>query len=385
MAPRLLEPPGRRPTRGRLLVLKWRQARPASSGGAPSCRHLRRLSAGMRACGDLRALPAPWCDATSTLPPRPMHVATGNGGRYGWADFLRQGRPFDAAKGDFRRSALSDGLFRQISYAPMPHSIFSTGNMRSMARERSARWAGRPAWLHSSGAATPRCFTQGSVGGRRDFDSEGMRSPSVSRRAARNPRPRAGARLCADPRPRGRSRTGSSMPSPTIEASASVWAARRNAAASLNRARLLAHIAFRKCRYNGRWRISCRVLAVYGLSGRATEFRMILSRRPSGKDVTSLAGTAGLLGAALAPRLALANMPTPFTYDLAPPMDSREKFIAWGVEQRGEDPKYLGRTFSTVSARWCATRIFGDDPNKHAFLLTPREKFVRPQKSVARL
>jgi protein-L-isoaspartate(D-aspartate) O-methyltransferase len=91
-----------------------------------------------------------------------------------------------------------------------------------------------------------------------------------------------------------------------------------------------------------------------------------------------LAGTAGLLGAALAPRLAIANVPTPFTYDLAPPMVSREKFIAWGVEQRGEDPKYLGERFDRFGAL-VRNEDLWDDPNKRAFLLTPREKFVRPQ------
>jgi protein-L-isoaspartate(D-aspartate) O-methyltransferase len=91
-----------------------------------------------------------------------------------------------------------------------------------------------------------------------------------------------------------------------------------------------------------------------------------------------LAGTAGLLGAALAPRWAMANMPTPFTYDLTPPMDSREKFIAWGVEQRGEDPKYLGERFDRFGALVRNEDIW-DDANKRAFLLTPREKFVRPQ------
>ena len=51
-----------------------------------------------------------------------------------------------------------------------------------------------------------------------------------------------------------------------------------------------------------------------------------------------LAGAAGWVGTALAPRLALANVPTPFTFDMAPPMDNREKFVAWGVAQRGEEP-----------------------------------------------
>ena len=70
-------------------------------------------------------------------------------------------------------------------------------------------------------------------------------------------------------------------------------------------------------------------------------------------------------------------LPTPFTFDLAPPMDSREKFVAWGVAQREEDAKYLGERFDRFGALVRNEDIW-DDRNKHAFLLTPREKFVRP-------
>jgi protein-L-isoaspartate(D-aspartate) O-methyltransferase len=57
-------------------------------------------------------------------------------------------------------------------------------------------------------------------------------------------------------------------------------------------------------------------------------------------------------------------------------MDNREKFIAWGVAQRGEDPKYLGERFDRFGALVRNEDIW-DDRNKRAFLLTPREKFVR--------
>jgi len=91
-----------------------------------------------------------------------------------------------------------------------------------------------------------------------------------------------------------------------------------------------------------------------------------------------LAGAAALAGGALAPRLALANVPTPFTYDLTPPMDSREKFIAWGVSQRGEDPRFLGEHFDRFGALVRNEDIW-DIRHKRAFLLTPREKFVLQQ------
>ena len=63
-----------------------------------------------------------------------------------------------------------------------------------------------------------------------------------------------------------------------------------------------------------------------------------------------IAGAAGLIAGSLAPRLAMADVPTAFTFDMAPPMDNREKFIAWGVAQRGEDPKFLGERFDRFGA-----------------------------------
>jgi protein-L-isoaspartate(D-aspartate) O-methyltransferase len=91
-----------------------------------------------------------------------------------------------------------------------------------------------------------------------------------------------------------------------------------------------------------------------------------------------LAGAAGLMGGALASRMALANVPTAFTYDLSPPMDSREKFVQWGVAQRGEDPKYLAERFDRYVALVRNEDVW-DNRNKRAFLLTPREKFVLQQ------
>jgi protein-L-isoaspartate(D-aspartate) O-methyltransferase len=91
-----------------------------------------------------------------------------------------------------------------------------------------------------------------------------------------------------------------------------------------------------------------------------------------------LAGAAGLMGGALASRMALANVPTAFTYDLSPPMDSREKFVQWGVAQRGEDPKYLAERFDRYVALVRNEDVW-DNRHKRAFLMTPREKFVLQQ------
>jgi protein-L-isoaspartate(D-aspartate) O-methyltransferase len=71
-------------------------------------------------------------------------------------------------------------------------------------------------------------------------------------------------------------------------------------------------------------------------------------------------------------------VPTPFTFDMAPPMDNREKFVAWGVANRGEDPKFLGERFDRFIALVRNEDVV-NDRNKHAFLLTPREKFVLKQ------
>jgi len=86
------------------------------------------------------------------------------------------------------------------------------------------------------------------------------------------------------------------------------------------------------------------------------------------------------MSAAATPLRAFANVPTPFTFDAKPPMalGDRAKFIAWGVKERGEDPKFLGEHFDRYVAMVRNEDIV-DDRNKRAFLCTPREKFVLKQ------
>jgi protein-L-isoaspartate(D-aspartate) O-methyltransferase len=91
-----------------------------------------------------------------------------------------------------------------------------------------------------------------------------------------------------------------------------------------------------------------------------------------------LTGAAGLVGAALTSRFAFANVPTPFAFDMAPPMDDKAKFIAWAVAQRGEDPKFLDERYDRFLAM-VRNEDLADDRHKRAFLLTPREKFVLQQ------
>ena len=91
-----------------------------------------------------------------------------------------------------------------------------------------------------------------------------------------------------------------------------------------------------------------------------------------------IAGAAGLIASSLAPRLAVADVPTPFAFDMAPPMDNRDKFIAWGVAQRGEDPKFLDERFERFRVL-VANKDLWDKRNMRAFLMVPREEFVLKQ------
>ena len=90
---------------------------------------------------------------------------------------------------------------------------------------------------------------------------------------------------------------------------------------------------------------------------------------------TFVVGSAALLGGAPFPRMAQANVPTPYSADLQPPTTSREAFITWALENRGENPRIL-------AARWDryvflrANNDFINARNGRAFLLTPRDEFV---------
>ena len=93
---------------------------------------------------------------------------------------------------------------------------------------------------------------------------------------------------------------------------------------------------------------------------------------------TFLRGTASALAATWAPRLAFANVPKPYGWDIAPPMNSREAYVGWMVANRGEDPKFLGQHWARYDALLRNKDVL-DDRNKRAFLLVPREEFVLKQ------
>jgi protein-L-isoaspartate(D-aspartate) O-methyltransferase len=61
---------------------------------------------------------------------------------------------------------------------------------------------------------------------------------------------------------------------------------------------------------------------------------------------------------------------------MAPPTDSKESFISWMVTNRAEDPKFLGERWDRYQAM-IANGDLLNDQTKRAFLLTPREEFVR--------
>jgi len=91
-----------------------------------------------------------------------------------------------------------------------------------------------------------------------------------------------------------------------------------------------------------------------------------------------LAASATVAAAAMAPRMAMADVPVAFDPTMSPPMDDRQKFIDWMVKNRGEDPKFLGLRFDRFR-HMVANKDILDDRNKKAFLFTPREEFVLKQ------
>jgi protein-L-isoaspartate(D-aspartate) O-methyltransferase len=77
------------------------------------------------------------------------------------------------------------------------------------------------------------------------------------------------------------------------------------------------------------------------------------------------------------PRLAMANVPRPYDWNASPPLalDQGDAYIAWMVENRGEDPTFLAPHWARY-VRLVNNQDLTDDKTKRAFLLTPREKFV---------
>lgn len=68
--------------------------------------------------------------------------------------------------------------------------------------------------------------------------------------------------------------------------------------------------------------------------------------------------------------------PQAFTFEMAPPTDSKEHYIQWMVETRGEDPRFLAERWDRYQAMLGVGDLLNDQ-TRRAFLLTPREEFVR--------
>src|SRR5229473_1993708 len=88
-----------------------------------------------------------------------------------------------------------------------------------------------------------------------------------------------------------------------------------------------------------------------------------------------VAGAAGALAASALPAPADANVPLPYDWDAAPPLEAKADFIAWMVKNRGEDPGFLGQRWERLQ-QVRAHRDIWDKRDMRAFVLTPREEFV---------
>src|SRR5215467_14595138 len=72
-----------------------------------------------------------------------------------------------------------------------------------------------------------------------------------------------------------------------------------------------------------------------------------------------------------------ATVPKPYSWEVAPPVDSTVAYIRWMVENRGEDPRYLRARFERFQNMVGHVDLW-EPRNKRAFLLTPRDEFCLP-------
>jgi protein-L-isoaspartate(D-aspartate) O-methyltransferase len=105
---------------------------------------------------------------------------------------------------------------------------------------------------------------------------------------------------------------------------------------------------------------------------RSTDRKASLDRRQ-----LVIAGVSALAGQLL-PSYSKANVRVPYDWNASPPMESKDSFIEWMRERRGEDPEFLGKRWDRFHELIAHHDIWGDR-DKRAFLLTPREEFVTPQ------
>jgi protein-L-isoaspartate(D-aspartate) O-methyltransferase len=70
-----------------------------------------------------------------------------------------------------------------------------------------------------------------------------------------------------------------------------------------------------------------------------------------------------------------ASVPKPFDFTMEPPMDKGEEFVAWMVQNRGEDAEFLKKRWTRYQVL-VVNKDVTNGANKRAFLMTPRERFV---------
>jgi protein-L-isoaspartate(D-aspartate) O-methyltransferase len=86
--------------------------------------------------------------------------------------------------------------------------------------------------------------------------------------------------------------------------------------------------------------------------------------------------TAGaIVGGMLLDKSWAGNVPKPYKWDDVPPLDDKEAFIKWMVENRGEDPAFLAQRFDRYQVM-VRNKDLWTDRNKRAYLMVPREEFV---------
>ena len=88
---------------------------------------------------------------------------------------------------------------------------------------------------------------------------------------------------------------------------------------------------------------------------------------------TFVSGTAALMAASIVSPAFAATINS-YSWDLSPPTDTRDNFIAWG-KARGEDPVFLGQRWDRFQALLQNKDIWGAATIR-AFLMTPREEFA---------
>ena len=91
-----------------------------------------------------------------------------------------------------------------------------------------------------------------------------------------------------------------------------------------------------------------------------------------------LLGLSGIVATMAVAKSALANVPSPHDSSADLPMDTRANYIAWMIKNRGEDEGFLGQRWDRFQ-KLLAHKDLWDKRNMHAYLMTPREKFVTKQ------